>query len=377
MRSLRLSKVAEIVMGQSPPSSTYNSVGDGLPFFQGKAEFGDLYPSVRMFCSKPLKVAEAGDILVSVRAPVGPTNISPGRSCIGRGLAAIRPLKGLNSTYLLYFLRYHEPELAQAATGSTFPAISRSDLEGIRIPLVALPEQKRIAAILDKADRLRRLCRYALELSDTFLSSVFLEMFGDPVTNPMGWPRGTIAELGRVQTGNTPSRKDPRNYGACIEWIKSDNIVSGEMFVTRSREMLSREGLRKGRSVPPGSALVTCIAGSATTIGDVALTDRRVAFNQQINAVTPYRDVDPRFLYGLLGVAKQLVQRRTTRAMKRMISKSKFESLELIKPPMAVQEVFARVVKSLERLRTQQREAQRQADHLFQTLLHRAFRGEL
>ncbi len=91
-----LSTVAQINMGQSPPSSSYNLAGLGLPFFQGKADFGDLYPKVRVFCTEPLKVAEAGDILISVRAPVGPTNINLEKSCIGRGLAALgtTPLTG-------------------------------------------------------------------------------------------------------------------------------------------------------------------------------------------------------------------------------------------------------------------------------------------
>jgi type I restriction enzyme S subunit len=186
-----------------------------------------------------------------------------------------------------------------------------------------------------------------------------------------------VSDLGKVQTGNTPSRDDPSNYGDYIEWQKSDNIVDGHMFVFRSREMLSEKGAKRGRIVGPGSVLVTCIAGSPTSIGNVALTDRFVAFNQQINAVTPHKDVDPLFLYGLLKVAKPLVQRSTTFGMKRIITKSNFENLILIKPSRLLQQKFAQIVQNFERLRHQQRETERQAEHLFQTLLHRAFKGEL
>ena len=87
---VKLGDVCEIVMGQSPPSSTYNKEKKGLPFFQGKAEFSELYPEVRKWCSKPKKLAEPLDILVSVRAPVGSTNIVNQKCCIGRGLAALR-----------------------------------------------------------------------------------------------------------------------------------------------------------------------------------------------------------------------------------------------------------------------------------------------
>ena len=239
MKLVPLSTAALITMGQSPPSETYNKVGDGLPFFQGKTDFGDLYPTVRMYCNAPKKIAEKGDILISVRAPVGPTNINPEKSCIGRGLASIRTKKGTDTKYLLYLLRCFEPELASSGKGSTFNAISKAVLAELEIPLPPLPKQERIAAFLDKADRLRSLRRYALQLGDSYLQSVFLEMFRDPVTNPMGWERAQISDLGKVQTGNTPSRKVSEYYGDFIEWIKSDNIIDGEMYIDRSREMLS------------------------------------------------------------------------------------------------------------------------------------------
>ena len=85
----KLQDCATIIAGQSPESKYYNSTGEGIPFFQGKADFGELYPKVRMYCSSPTKIAQYNDILLSVRAPVGPTNLSPGTVCIGRGLAAL------------------------------------------------------------------------------------------------------------------------------------------------------------------------------------------------------------------------------------------------------------------------------------------------
>lgn len=260
-------------------------------------------------------------------------------------------------------------------SGANLPRLDPKLLAKYKIPLPPLPEQERIAALLDKADRLRRLRRYALQLGDSYLGSVFLEMFGDPVSNPMGWERAQIADLGKVQTGNTPSREIPEYYGDYIEWIKSDNIIDGEMYIDKSREMLSELGLVKGRFVDTNSVLVTCIAGSPTSIGNAALTNRKVTFNQQINAVTPRNDVDPIFLYGLLRIAKPLVQRSTTLGMKRIITKSKFEKLLLIKPPLTEQEEFAQVVQRYERLRSQQRESLRQAEHLFASLLNSAFDG--
>jgi type I restriction enzyme S subunit len=145
-----MNNVCTIIQGQSPPSSTYNVNGEGLPFFQGKAEFGERYPIVVKWCSKPKKIAQKNDILISVRAPVGPTNIAHSKCCIGRGLAAIRPLDGTEYLYIFYYLRSIESELSAMGTGTTFKAISGSDLRSISIPLAPLDQQKLIVAEIEK-----------------------------------------------------------------------------------------------------------------------------------------------------------------------------------------------------------------------------------
>ncbi len=144
--SAKLPEIAKINMGQSPLGRSYNNRGDGLPFFQGKADFGERYPTVRVWCSQPKKTANPGDMLISVRAPVGPTNLADRVCAIGRGLAAITPLGGIPSEFILFRLRGLEPELALSGTGSTFSAISRKDLEEIDIDVPPLLEQKRIVA---------------------------------------------------------------------------------------------------------------------------------------------------------------------------------------------------------------------------------------
>lgn len=145
-----LGQVTRIEMGQSPPSETYNTSGDGLPFFQGKAEFGPMYPEVRKYCSSPKKVAQKGAILMSVRAPVGPTNLAPGACCIGRGLAAIEPRSGVDTNFLLYLFRAIEPILSTEGTGSTFAAISGGYLRGMKIKLPPSAEQRRIVAKIEE-----------------------------------------------------------------------------------------------------------------------------------------------------------------------------------------------------------------------------------
>jgi type I restriction enzyme S subunit len=373
-----LKEAADIIMGQSPASSTYNDEGKGLPFYQGKAEFGERHPIVKKWCSAPLKIADQGDILLSVRAPVGPTNICNVKSCIGRGLAAIRCKKNkADHLFIWFYLRSIEKRIASKGVGSTFTAIGREEISKIQVPSVNYSVQRKIASILEKAESAREKRKQANHLTDEFLKSAFLEMFGDPFRNPKGWDKFKVTSLGKVQTGNTPSRKNSDNYGNYIEWIKSDNIINDEMFVSKSREMLSKEGFKKARFVESGSILVTCIAGSSTSIGNVALTNRKVSFNQQINAIKPYQDVNPIFLYGLFKMSKQLIQKSTTLGMKRIITKSKFENLVLIKPPLNLQQKFANLVQKVEKLKEKQSESENELNNLFNSLMQRAFRGKI
>lgn len=314
-------------------------------------------------------------IIIGRVGACGEINISEGKSWITDNTIILRPKKDVDFDYLVRFLKYAGLKIHKSGTSQ--PLITQTQVKRINIPFPSLSIQHKIASILEKAEFAREKRKEANHLTDELLQSAFMEMFGDPIKNPKGWQKVKVSVLGKVQTGNTPSRKNPKYYGGYIEWIKSDNIINGEMFVTKSREMLSEEGLKKARLVGSGSILVTCIAGSPTSIGNIALTNRKVAFNQQINAVTPYKDVDSFFLYGLFRIAKQLVQKSTTLGMKRIITKSKFENLELIKPPLPKQQKFADIVLKVEKLKEKQRESEKELNNLFNSLMQKAFRGEL
>lgn len=145
-----LNDVSKINMGQSPSSEFYNTHKEGLPFFQGKAEFGCFYPTAVKWCTNPIKVAEKDDILISVRAPVGTTNLALEKCCIGRGLSAIRPLLDLPTKYFFYYLRFIESEIEALGTGTTFKSISSNTLRTLSFPFAPIPEQHRIVAEIEK-----------------------------------------------------------------------------------------------------------------------------------------------------------------------------------------------------------------------------------
>ena len=165
----KIEEVCELIFGQSPPSTYYNKNAQGLPFFQGKADFGAINPVPRIWCTHPLRQASPGDILISIRAPVGPTNVANIDCSIGRGLAALRANKKIiNSDFLLFYLNYTQQQLAEMGSGSTFQAIGKQVLSGHKVPLPPLAQQKRIADLLGRqlavAEKLRAVS--AAELDD-------------------------------------------------------------------------------------------------------------------------------------------------------------------------------------------------------------------
>lgn len=137
---MKLSEVAEIVMGQSPDSSSYNDIEDGVAFFQGKTEFGRINPVVKKWCNNPTKISKPLDILISVRAPVGDVNINNIEACIGRGLGAIRAASNSNYKYLYYAIQKYNNQLKKASQGSTFEAINSNDLKGLKLPIPHIDE---------------------------------------------------------------------------------------------------------------------------------------------------------------------------------------------------------------------------------------------
>ena len=191
-----LTEYCTLNMGQSPDSKTYNTQGEGLPFYQGNADFGETHPITRVWCSAPVKVAEDGDILISVRAPIGAMNMAVERCCIGRGLAALTPIRSKCSRQFLYYaLQSKVDTLIAQGTGSTFKAISKKVLAATCIPAYSTVEQEQIAETIGRVDNAIAARRNQLLLLDQLVKSRFIELFGDPVTNPYGWQQLTVNDV--------------------------------------------------------------------------------------------------------------------------------------------------------------------------------------
>jgi len=201
-RKVKLGEVADIKMGQSPRSEFYNSRGEGLPFYQGVTDFGEKYPKKSIYCSQPTKIAEAGDVFFSVRAPVGNVNVAIEKSCIGRGVAALR-MKNGNNDFLYFFLKNYERYFKNISGGTTYESINKDQIEDIELSIPEDPnEQKRIADVLSAFDEKIELNNKINQTLEQMAQAIFKEWFVSPSIAlaeedklPKGWRVGKLGEL--------------------------------------------------------------------------------------------------------------------------------------------------------------------------------------
>lgn len=372
-----LDSVCEVIAGQSPPSNTYNDNQIGLPFFQGKADFGRLYPITRMWCSEPLKISLPNDILLSVRAPVGPTNLNNSKACIGRGLSAIRCSKKIEKKFLLHYLRFNEQKIADKGTGSTFKAITQKDIKALEIPLPPLAEQQKIAAILDAADSLRQKDQQLVERYTALSQSLFLEMFGDPVTNPMGWNQlnlnNIVSKLGDGLHG-TPEYSDDGEYF----FINGNNLNHGTIEIYPETKKVSESEFNKHKKELTETTMLVSINGSIGKVAfyngeKVILGKSACYFNIKeslINRLYLFHLIEsPYFLNYAMGSA--------TGSTIKNVSLKTMRELPVPIPPMSMQIQFAEHIQLIEMQKKQAQLSLEKSEALFNSLLQHAFTGEL
>ncbi|WP_158008569.1 restriction endonuclease subunit S [Methanohalophilus portucalensis] len=306
----------DIIMGQSPPSEYYTQNTGDLPFLQGIRTFCDLYPCFDTYCSSPKKIAAKGDILLSVRAPVGETNIAPRELCIGRGLASLR-MKNQNNHFLLYLLRNFKNNLIAKGTGTVYSSVNKSTISNLRLPFPPLPEQSAIAEILSSLDDKIELNRRMNATLEQIAQAIFKQWFidfefpdenGQPYKSsggemvesemgeiPRGWEVKELKNFGNIICGKTPSKKIHDYYeDGTISFIKIPDMRN-KIFPIDTEDKLSKKGAEAiyKKKVPANSVCVSCIA----TVGLVCLTNEEAYTNQQINSIIPVSSVSPYYLY--------------------------------------------------------------------------------
>ena len=342
-------------MGQSPDSESYNIEHNGFPFYQGNADFGRIHPMVRVWCSEPKKLAKAGDILISVRAPIGALNIADCDCCIGRGLAAITPDATCADTMFLFYALYASAaELQRRGTGSTFKAISKNALSNLLLPSYCLEEQKEISAVLQQVDHLISLRQRQAEKLDELVKARFVEMFGDPVRNTKQFPLVELQDLYDVSSSKRVYQDEMVLDG--IPFLRISDIVekstndkcTPQCFISQEMyDQLSQKGLTPN----VGDILVT----SRGTLGlcyEVKPGEKFYFQDGMISWLYNRKDcvINTYLLYAfrMPGIRKQIDGSNDGSTVS-YLSIARLKRLKIELPPLALQTEFSHFVHEVDR----------------------------
>ena len=299
-----LGEIALIIMGQSPSGETCNQNDEGLPLLNGPTEFGEIHPFPIQYTIDPRKTSKINDLLFCVRgSTTGRMNWSNQVYAIGRGIATIRHKKGEDyRKFIKGIFDYNLQKLLAEATGSTFPNVSKNQLENIEILLPPLPEQKSIAAILtsfdDKIELLQKQNKTLEELAQT----LFKEWFGKYKVGdelPDGWRVGVIEDLTvRMNSGGTPSTKEESYYNGNINWFSTKELQDN--FIFESDKKITEKGLNNSSTklFPKDTVIMAIYA--APTVGRLGILNQESAFNQAAVGLIAKNEIGYPFVFLLL-----------------------------------------------------------------------------
>ena len=354
----RLDEIFDLQMGKTPSRNNADYWTDGQYDWVSIADLGSYQKYVEdtkerisalAVQESGIKSVPANTVIMSFKLSLGKTAITQEPVYTNEAIMAFIPTEKYavlpDYFYYLFSAKDWTKGTNRAVMGTT---LNKATLSAVSITVPPIDEQRKIAAILYKVSDLIAKRRQQLDKLDEMVKARFVEMFGDPVENPMGWEKLALGKRCDIVTGNTPSRAEPENYGNFIEWIKSDNINTPAVLLTEAQEYLSETGFHKCRFVEAGSLLMTCIAGSINCIGNVAVADRRVAFNQQINAIVPKQD-DVLYLYWLMLLSKPAIHSTINMSLKGILSKGQLSEMTFPFPPLELQNQFAVFVKKTEK----------------------------
>ncbi len=374
-----IGEIVKILKGSKAPEVFDKPKPGAYPYLQ----IEDLRPDAtpKFAIDKDGTLATKTDVLIAWDGANAGTIGFDLEGYIGSTIAILRPTRdNIYAPYLGYFLRSKFEDIQENTTGATIPHVSRDYLENLRIPLPPLTEQKRIASLLARADRLRQLRRTAHDLGDALLQSVFLEMFGEPVTNSK---KLNVEKLegftSLVSSGSTPLGGSNVYTASGIRFIRSQNVLMNK-FDFSDIAFISEEiyASMKRTVVKPNDVLLNITGAS---IGRVACyqDDILANVNQHVCIIRCKPEkLNPIYLSYFLSMPSFQEKFITNQsgATRQALNFEQIKDFNISVPPLSLQEEFAGVVARVESLRGRMGESERQVENLFESLLAQSFGGE-
>ncbi len=318
------------------------------------------------------------EVAVTCRgATCGTVNFTEPRSWITGNAMVVTPRDAsLNKRYLFYALR--GSSLNSVISGTAQPQITRKSFSPLEIPVPPLAEQERIVKLLDEADELRKLRTQADQRTATLIPALFHEMFGDPATNRKKLPIRQLGDICEVVGGGTPSKKRPEYWTGTIPWVSPKDMACD--VVADSEDHISGQALEASATnlIPAGSILVVTRSGILKHTLPVATNSVPVTINQDIKAFIPSDGCESSFLATQLRVlAPRILNSVRVGATVQNIETESLKRLSMVCPSRQSQKDFAARVAEIRELESRQAASRQRLDVLFQSMLHRAFNGEL
>lgn len=377
--NVQLDAVCDIIMGQAPAGDEYNDKGEGLPLLAGAGDFKNGRPVAKKFTRVVTKQCIEGDLVIGIRASIGDKVLADRPYCLGRGVAVIRPrTKDMVPRYLWHWMTAVRPELERKAKGATFKQVNRADIGELELALPEPEVQRRIAAILDQAEELRAKRRAAITLLDQLPQAIFLEMFGDPATNPKGMAVVRIGDLVESANYGTSGKAGPSG-----EWpvLRMGNLTSeGHLDLGDLKYMDLSEAEIPKYTVKKGDILFNR-TNSADLVGKTALYwhDEPVAFAGYLVRLRVNAKAAPEFIAAFmnLGYTKKVL-RGMAKSIVGManINAKEVQTIALPVPPISQQNQFVEKLNAIRSARTAHQSALAELDVLFTSLQAAAFGGE-
>lgn len=369
----RLDECCTLVMGQSPPGESYSTEPVGMPFFQGKADFGPLHPQARVWCSNPLRIAEKEDILICVRAPVGPVNVADQRCCIGRGLAAVRPRDGMDGGYLYWWLRNSEVQLQTLGSGSTFQSIGRTVLATFGIPVPPLADQQRIAAKLDEQMAALDRAQSALDVQSLTVDDAKSGLLRSVLQRAASRHGGTapLPSVCTIVMGQSPPGDTYNNIGQGIPFYQG-RVDFGELSPA------TRVWCSSPQKIAEAGDVLLCVRAP---VGPTNIASERCCIGRGLAALHCKPMLDPMFLLWTLRAREDEWSMLSAGSTFEAITRAQLDSLTLLVPSEDEQKAIAeqmseqwQLLSSTKNLIATRHE---QVAHLRVALLDAAFSGEI
>ena len=336
------------------------------------------YISKAGYKSCSAQILPKNSILFSSRAPIGLVAIAGREMCTNQGFKSLIPGPDVNSTYLYYCMKKYANRIAALGSGATFKEVSKEKVSSFSIPLPPLKEQKRIAAILDKADAIRRKRRQAIQLADEFLRSVFLDMFGDLINNSKGWPHARFGDICESRLGKMlDSKKQTGNHKR--KYLRNANLQWDYFDLTDLLEMDFDEKDRETFSLKYGDLLI-CEGGE---VGRAAIWRNELSecyFQKALHRVRlNVKKATPEFLLHLLWFFSRNggFRDHATSATIAHLTGVKLKEMTIPLPPLALQHKFSNNYVKIKSIKEKYSFLHRNGQELFASLTQKAFYGEL